>query len=121
MIISGRTMIEQGGSLSSLRDLQKSHGKEPYSQLRKAPGNRYSPSMYKGQYRVHLDPHTAYQRCHEVCYEQFGSAQGLLEAIRDYLRMAPTKLTEETFESILCDKAPVKLQREVREIPDGSV
>ena len=64
---------------------------------------------------------TAYQRCHELRYKQFGSAQGLLEAVRDYQRMAPTKLTDETLESILWNKAPVELQREVREIPDGSV
>ena len=41
--------------------------------------------------------------------------------MRDYQRMAPTKLTDETLESILWNKAPVELQREVREIPDGSV
>ena len=35
--------------------------------------------------------------------------------------MAPTKFTDETLESILWNKAPVELQREVREIPDGSV
>ena len=64
---------------------------------------------------------TAYQRCHELRYEQFGSAQGLLEAMRDYQRMAPTRLTDETLESVLWNKAPVELQREVREIPDGSV
>ena len=39
------------------------------------------------------------------------SAQGLLEAMRDYQRMAPTKLTDETLESILRKKAPVGLQR----------
>ena len=39
------------------------------------------------------------------------SAQGLLEAMRDYQRMAPTKLTDETLESILWNKAPVRLQR----------
>ena len=47
--------------------------------------------------------------------------QRLLEAMQDYQRMAPTKLTDETLESILWNKAPVELQREVREIPDGSV
>ena len=78
-------------------------------------------AIYKGQYGVHLDPRTAYQRCHELKYEQFGSAQGLLEAMRDYQRMAPTKLTNETLESILWNKAPVELQKEVGEIPDGSV
>ena len=77
--------------------------------------------IYKGQYGVHLDPRTAYQRCHELTYEQFGSAQGLLEAMRDYQRLAPTKLTDETLQSILWNKAPIELQKEVREIPDGSV
>ena len=77
--------------------------------------------IYKGQYGVHLDPRTAYQRCHELTYEQFGSAQGLLEAMRDYQRLALTKLTNETLESILWNKAPIELQKEVREIPDGSV
>jgi len=33
---------------------------------------------YRGQYGVHLDPRTVYQRCHELQYAQFGSAQGLL-------------------------------------------
>ena len=70
-------------------------------------------TIYKGQYGIHLDPRTAYQRCHELRYEQFGSAQGLLEAMRDYQRMAPTRLTDETLESVLWNKAPVELQREV--------
>ena len=39
------------------------------------------------------------------------SAQGLLEAMQDYQRMGPTKLTDETLESILWNKAPVGLQR----------
>ena len=78
-------------------------------------------TIYKCQYGIHLDPRTAYQRCHELRYEQFGSAQGLLEAMRDYQRMAPTRLTDETLESVLWNKAPVELQKEVREIPDGSV
>ena len=78
-------------------------------------------TVYKGQYGVHLNPRTAYQRCHELSYAQFGSAQGLVEAMRDYQRMAPTKLTDETLESILWNKAPVELQKEVGKIPDGSV
>ena len=41
--------------------------------------------------------------------------------MQDYQRMASTKLTDETLESILLNKAPVELQREVREILDGSV
>ena len=35
--------------------------------------------------------------------------------------MAPRKLTDETLESILWNKVPVKLQKEVKEITDGSV
>jgi len=31
-------------------------------------------AVYRGQYGVHLDPRTAYQRCHELQYSQFGSA-----------------------------------------------
>ena len=45
--------------------------------------------VYKGQYGVHLDPCTAYQRCHELNYDQFGYSQGLLNAMRDYQRMDP--------------------------------
>ena len=77
--------------------------------------------VYRGQYGIYLDPRTAYQRCHELRYEQFGSAQGLLDAMHDYERIAPWKLTDETFESILWNKVPVELQKEVKEITDGSV
>ena len=77
--------------------------------------------VYKGQYGIHLDPRTAYQRCHELRYDQFGSAQGLLNAMRDYQRMAPHKLTDDALESILWNKVSVELQKEVKEITDGSV
>ena len=77
--------------------------------------------MYQGQYGIHLDPRTAYQRCHELRYDQFSSVQGLLDAMRDYQRMAPHKLRDETLESILWNKVPVELQQEVKEITDGSV
>lgn len=77
--------------------------------------------MYLGQYGIHLDPRTAYQRCHELQYEQFNSVQGLVDAMRDYQRMAPQKLRDETLESILWNKVPIELQQEVREITDGSV
>ena len=80
--------------------------------------------VYRGQYGIHLDPRMAYQRCQELCYEQFGSAQGLLDAMQDYQRMAPRKLTDETLESILWNKVPIQLQMEVmevKEITDGSV
>ena len=77
--------------------------------------------IYRGQYGVHLDPRTAYQRCQELQYSQFGSAQGLLDAMRDYQRMAPRKLNDETLESILWNKVPIELQKELGEIPDGFV
>ena len=32
--------------------------------------------VYRGQYGVHMDPRTAYHRCHELQYEQFKSVQG---------------------------------------------
>ena len=78
-------------------------------------------SAYRGQYGVHMDPRTAYQRCNELQYEQFKSVQGLVDAMRDYQCMAPQKLTDTVLESILWNKVPVKLQREVKEITDGSV
>ena len=62
----------------------------------------------------------AYQRCHELQYERYGSAQGLLNAMRDFQRMAPEKLTDNILESILWNKVPVELQQEVKEI-SGSV
>jgi len=70
---------------------------------------------------VHLDPCITYQRCHELRYGQFRSVQGLLDAMRDYQRMAPHKLSDENLESILWYKVPMELQREVEEITDRSV
>ena len=49
------------------------------------------------------------------------SVQGLMNAMRDYQRMAPRKLTDDTLESILWNKVPMELQKEVKEITDGSV
>ena len=49
------------------------------------------------------------------------SLEGLLDAIWDYQRMAPHKLSDENLESILWNKVPMELQREVKEITDGSV
>ena len=68
-----------------------------------------------------MDPRTAYQRCHELRYDQFSSVQGLLDAMRDYQRLAPQKLRDETLESILWNKVPIELQQEVRKIMNGSV
>lgn len=78
-------------------------------------------SVYRGQYGVHMDPRTAYQRFHELQYEHFKSVQGLVDAMQDYQRMAPQKLTDTVLESILWNKVPVKLQKEVKEITDGSL
>lgn len=77
--------------------------------------------VYQGQYGVHMDPRTAYQRCHELQYEQFQSVRGLVDAMRDYQRMASQKLTDTVLESILWNKVPLELQQEVKEITDGSV
>ena len=52
---------------------------------------------------------------------QFLLVQGLMNAMRDYQRMAPRKLTDDTLESILWNKVPLELQQEVKEITDGSV
>ena len=49
------------------------------------------------------------------------SVQGLLNGMRDYQRMVPQKLTDDTLESILWNKVPVELQQEVKEIIDGSL
>ena len=51
----------------------------------------------------------------------FNSVQGLVNAMRDYQRMAPQKLRDETLESLLWNKVPLELQQEVREKTDGSV
>ena len=78
--------------------------------------------MYHGQYGVHLDPpRTANQRCHKLQCSQFGSPQGLLDAMWGYQRMASTKLTDKVLESILWNKAPIELQKEIKEITVGSV
>ena len=78
--------------------------------------------VFKGEYGVQLDPKTAYQCCHKLQYEQFGSAQGLVAAMREYQHMAPQKLTDVCLESILWNKVPMELQQEVKEITiDGSI
>ena len=60
----------------------------------------------------------AYLRCHELQYQDFKSAQGLLEALKDYQRMAPDQLSNNNLISILWNKVPVTLQKEVGEIKD---
>ena len=68
-----------------------------------------------------MDPRTAYQHCHELQYDSFGSVQGLLESMRDYQRTAPQKLSEANLESILWNEVPVKLQKEVGQMSEGSL
>ena len=60
--------------------------------------------MYRGQYGVHMDPRTAYQRCHELQYEHFKSVQGFVDAMYDHQHMAPQKLIDTVLESILWNK-----------------
>ena len=45
----------------------------------------------------------------------------MLDAMCDYLRLAPSKVRDEVLELILWNKAPVELQREIEEITVGSV
>ena len=61
--------------------------------------------MIRGQYGVHMDPRTAYQRCHDLQYDSFGSVQGLLEAMRDYQRMAPQKLSDANLRVYLVEQS----------------
>ena len=68
---------------------------------------------YKSHYGVHMDPRTAYLRCHELQYQDFKFAQGLLEAMKDYQRMAPDQLFNNNLISIVWNKVPVTLQKEV--------
>ena len=68
---------------------------------------------------MHIDPRTAYQRCHELQYDKFGSVKGFLESMRDYQKMAPHKLSDANLESILWNKVPVKLQKEVGLMTEG--
>lgn len=77
--------------------------------------------VFQGQYGVYVDPGTAYQRCNELRYDQFGSAQGLLNAMYEYQKMAPEKLSNNILESILWNKVLIELQQEVKEITDGLV
>ena len=77
--------------------------------------------IFRGQYGVHMDPRTAYQRCHDLQYDSFGSVQGLLESMRDYQRMAPQKLSDANLESILWNKVPIRLQKEVGQMTEGSL
>ena len=77
--------------------------------------------IFRGQYGVHMDPRTAYQHCHDLQYDSFGSVQGLLESMRDYQRMTPQKLSDANLESILWNKVRMKLQKEVGPMTEGSL
>ena len=70
---------------------------------------------HKGHYGVHMDPRTAYLRCHELQYSDYTSVQGLLEAMKDYQRKAPDHLSNDNLISILWNKVPFKLQKEVKD------
>ena len=91
--------------------------------LRKEEKNSWSEivRIYKGHYGVHMEPRTAYLRCHELRYEDFLSVKGLLDSMKDYQRMAPEQLTDDNLLSILWNKAPYKLQKEVGDIKDWSL
>ena len=65
-----------------------------------------------------MEPRTA---CHELQYGDFHSVQGLLEAMKDYQQTAPDQLSNENLISILWNKVPIKLQKEVGEIKDWSL
>ena len=68
-----------------------------------------------------MDPRTAYLRCHELQYSDYTSVQGLLETMKDYQRKAPEQLSNDNLISILWNKVPYKLQKEVGEINDWSL
>ena len=77
--------------------------------------------IYKGHCGVHMEPHTVYLRCHELRYEDFASVKGLLGSMKDYQRKAPDQLTDDNLLSILWNKAPYRLQKEVGDIKDWSL
>jgi len=78
-------------------------------------------ASYRSHYRVQIKPRTAYLHCRELQYGDFHSVQGLLEAMKDYQRMAPDQLSNDNLISILWNKVPIKLQKGVEEIKDWSL
>ena len=54
-----------------------------------------------------MDPRPAYQHCHELQYNQFGSVQGLMSAMSNYQRISPGMLTDSVLESTEPDKEAV--------------
>ena len=77
--------------------------------------------IYQAQFGFHMDPQTAYRRCHELQYSDFGSVQGLLESMREYQCIAPSKLSDANLESILWNKVPYPIQREVGEMKEWTL
>ena len=66
-------------------------------------------------------PRTAYLRCHELRYEELGSVQALLEAMKEYQCLAPEKLSDANHESILWNQVPIVFQKEVGEMKEWSL
>ena len=56
--------------------------------------------IFRGQYGVHMDPRTAYQHCHDLQYDSFGSVQGLLESMRALKIMLAVVCS--VFELLIC-------------------
>ena len=67
-----------------------------------------------------LTLHT-YVRCHELQYSDYTSVQGLLKAMKDYQRKALDQLSSDNLISILWNKVPFELQKEVGEVKDWSL
>ena len=91
--------------------------------LRKEEKNSWSEivRIYKGHYSVHMELRTAYLCCRKLQYKDFLSVKGLLDSMKDYQRMAPKQLTDDNLLSILWNKAPYRLQKEVGDIKDWSL
>ena len=66
-------------------------------------------------------PTDSIRRCHELQYSDFDSVQGLLESMREYQHMAPSKLSDANLESILWSKVPYVIQREVGEMKEWTL
>ena len=68
-----------------------------------------------------MNPRTAYQHCHNLQYDSISFVQGLLESMRGYQQVTPQKLSDANLESILWNKVPIKLQKEVGQMTEGSL
>ena len=56
-----------------------------------------------------MDSRTAYQHCHELQDNQFGSVQGSMSAMWDYQKMVLGMLTDSVLESTLWNKSSSQL------------